>query len=218
MSRRGLNARLAGAVAICWLAGGCTTSSPGAAESAGAGAADASAARASAGLASCTTGASDGSSATGATSGTRPGRAVAGSPLPALTLACIGGAPQVPVRAALAGKPHVVNLWASWCRPCRAEAPMMATVSRELDGKVGFLGIDYGEQSTDDGIGFAAAAGWGYPQLQDPDAATKSAWGITGLPVTLLVGADGTVVRRLDGAWTSPDQLRRAVRESLEVS
>jgi hypothetical protein len=95
---------------------------------------------------------------------------------------------------------------------------MMATVSRELDGKVGFLGIDYGEQSTDDGIGFAAAVGWGYPQLQDPDAATKSAWGITGLPVTLLVGADGTVVRRLDGAWTSPDQLRRAVRESLEVS
>lgn len=211
----------AAALVICCLVSGCTGTSPGSGEP-GPGSASAaglaSAARASAGLPSCGTSAATSSASSSASSGVRTGRAVAGSPLPGVTLACIGGAPQVPVRAALGGRPHVINLWASWCRPCRAEAPMMATVSRELDGEVGFLGIDYGEQSAADGMGFAAAAGWGYPQLEDPGAVTKADWGITGLPVTLLVRADGTVARRLDGAWTSAGQLRQAVREDLEVS
>ncbi|AXE37777.1 TlpA family protein disulfide reductase [Acidipropionibacterium virtanenii] len=213
---------MAAVVAGCCLLSGCVEAGQTRSDDrgAGAGAAEASAARASAGLASCDVpaGSSASASSSAESSGAARGRAVAGSRLPALTLACIGGAPQVSVSGELDGHPHVITMWASWCRPCRAEAPMMATVSRELDGKVGFLGIDYGERSSDDGIGFAAAAGWTYPQLEDRDAVTKSAWGITGLPVTLLVRADGTVARRLDGAWTSADQLRRAVREDLEVS
>lgn len=211
---------MAAVVAGCCLLSGCVEAGQTRSDDSGA---EAGAARASAGLPSCddaagsSTSSSSASSSVGSSS-TAGGRAVVGSLLPALTLACIGGAPQVSVNAELDGHPHVITMWASWCRPCRAEAPMMATVSRELDGKVGFLGIDYGERSSDDGIGFAAAAGWTYPQLEDRDAVTKSAWGITGLPVTLLVRADGTVARRLDGAWTSADQLRRAVREDLEVS
>ncbi len=147
-----------------------------------------------------------------------PGRAVVGQKLPEIVLPCIGGDQPASVRTALAGRSHVINLWASWCGPCRAEAPMLKKVSAQMSGKVGFIGIDYGERSSADGISFAAAAGWGYPQLEDPKALTRTAWGVNGLPVTLLVTADGTVVKRLDGAWGSADQLRTAIRTNLEAS
>jgi thiol-disulfide isomerase/thioredoxin len=143
---------------------------------------------------------------------------VVGEKLPEIVLACLGGDQPVSVRAAVSGNPHVINLWASWCRPCRAEAPILGQVSDEMSGTVGFLGIDYGERSGADGISFARAAGWTYPQLEDPDARTRAGWGVTGLPVTLLVAGDGTVVKRLDGAWASADQLRAAIRTDLERS
>lgn len=95
---------------------------------------------------------------------------------------------------------------------------MMAQVSRQLAGRVEFLGVDYGERSSGDGMGFARAAGWTYPQVEDPHAATRTAWGIPGLPATLLVRADGTVAYRLDGAWSSAGQLRATVEKTLEDS
>lgn len=173
----------------------------------------ASSARAAAGIPDCPAG--GGGDAT--SSAEALGRAVVGEKLPDVVLSCIGGDREVSVRAALAGRPHVINLWASWCRPCRAEAPMLRTVSRQTPG-VGFLGIDYGDRSSSDGISFAGAAGWRYPQLEDPDALTRRAWGVTGLPVTLLVAGDGTVVSRVDGAWTSAEALRAAIRTDLEAS
>lgn len=211
--RRPAALALAGVLSVASVCAGCShlTESQGSAEPSPA---SASAARSAAGIPDCSSwGPEPGASAGGAA-----GRAVVGEKLPEIVLACLGGDRPVSVRSALSGTPHVVNLWASWCRPCRAEAPVLSRVSAEMSGRVGFLGIDYGEQSGVDGISFARAAGWRYPQLEDPDARTRSGWGVTGLPVTLLVAGDGTVVKRLDGAWVSADQLRTAIRTDLERS
>lgn len=90
---------------------------------------------------------------------------------------------------------------------------MMAALARS--GRVDVIGIDYGEHTATDGVDFARAAGWTFPQLQDPDQSTRTAWGLTGMPVTLVVDADGVVVVRRDGAWNSADDLRRAVDAAL---
>lgn len=204
---------VAGVLAACCLLSGCAGAGGGRDAGTTPTTAGQSSARAAAGLPECGSPASSVSS-----TAVRAGRAVVGSPLPDVVLACIGGDDPVSVRTLTGGRPHVINLWASWCRPCRAEAPMMAQVSRQLAGRVDFLGVDYGEQSAGDGIGFAQAAGWTYPQLEDPHATTRTAWGIPGLPATLLVRADGTVAYRLDGAWSSAGQLRATIDKALEAS
>ncbi len=136
-----------------------------------------------------------------------------GRRLPALTLSCLGGDRVVSTSSVLTGTPHVVTMWASWCGPCRAEAPMMAALARS--GRVDVIGVDYGEHAATDGVDFARAAGWTFPQLQDPDRTSRTAWGVAGMPVTLVVDADGVVVARRDGAWTSAQELRRAVDAAL---
>lgn len=213
---------LTGILLPCIALAGCSPNSAGSAGATASANSSAAAARSAAGIPECATGESDSSAGQpsagpSSTAGT-VGRAVVGRKLPGVVLRCIGGDRPVAVSAQLAGRPHVINLWASWCRPCRAEAPMLRQVSEETEGRVSFLGIDYGEQTAADGISFARAAGWRYPQLEDPEAATRTAWGVPGLPVTLLVAADGTVVKRLDGAWSSAGQLREAIRTDLETS
>lgn len=167
-------------------------------------------ARAAAGIPDCSAWASTSSAKAAEASGEA---ARVGRTLPALTLSCLGGDRLVSTSAVLTGTPHVVTMWASWCGPCRAEAPMMAALARS--GRVDVIGIDYGEHTATDGVDFARAAGWTFPQLQDPDQSTRTAWGLTGMPVTLVVDADGVVVVRRDGAWNSADDLRRAVDAAL---
>lgn len=215
---------LTGILLSCIALAGCSPDSTGSAGAAPSAGPSAAAARSAAGIPECATGESGPDSSAGQSSAgpsstaVAVGRAVVGRKLPGVVLQCIGGDRPVAVSAELGGRPQVINLWASWCRPCRAEAPMLRQISEETEGRVSFLGIDYGEQTAADGISFAQAAGWRYPQLEDPDAATRTAWGVPGLPVTLLVAADGTVVKRLDGAWSSAGQLREAIRTDLETS
>jgi thiol-disulfide isomerase/thioredoxin len=114
--------------------------------------------------------------------------------LPAVTLACFTGGQEVDLRSLVAstGKPAVVNLWASWCGPCRGELPAFQAFADEMGDKVLVLGVD-----TADGWSAGAWAGIGfgvhYPNLYDPDGALQKALGRNALPVSLFVAADGTV-------------------------
>ena len=132
--------------------------------------------------------------------------------LPELTLECLGGDVAVSL-GALRG-PTVVNLWAQWCLPCRQEAPVLAAFAADRDD-VTLLGINYDDPEPDWAIEFARLAGWTWPQLADPDKTVQAPLGIPGIPVSLLLNADGRIVARHHGAFTDLAQLNTWVDEGL---
>ncbi len=143
-------------------------------------------------------------------SGTKTTRST-DSELPALRLPCLGTGPPVDL-AALAGRPTVVNVWASWCGPCRREMPGMQQVYREHGGDVRFLGV-----STRDNPQAAAAfvedLGVTYPQVIDQDGRLVRHLSAPGLPVTLVLDAQGRVNTKHIGEM-KPDQLRAAIERA----
>ena len=116
--------------------------------------------------------------------------------LPQLTLPCLTERRPVDV-SQLGGKPLVVNLWASWCGPCRSEMPRLAKAAKGTSD-VGFLGINTRDdpQAAAD---FLTSAGATYPQLVDGGGEVLAYTRVPGLPVTLALDAQGRVVGRVIG-------------------
>ena len=137
--------------------------------------------------------------------------------LPDVTLPCLGSDKAVRL-ASLRGRPMVVNVWAQWCEPCKKEAPILADFAKRSAGKVDLVGIDEDDPKPDDAIAFAAASGWDYPHLVDSDRLLGPRMQIVGIPVTLLVDADGRVVYRKTGPLTSSDELASLVDQYLKVA
>ena len=132
--------------------------------------------------------------------------------LPEVALECLGGDVTVPL-GALRG-PMVINLWAQWCLPCRQEAPVLAAFDESRDD-VSLLGINYDDPEPDWAIEFARLAGWAWPQLADPDKTVQAPLGIPGIPVSLLLDAEGRIVARHHGAFADVGQLTTWVDEGL---
>lgn len=132
--------------------------------------------------------------------------------LPDLTVECLGGDATVSL-AALRG-PMLINLWAQWCLPCRQEAPVLAAFDAARDD-VELLGLNYDDPEPDWAIEFARLAGWTWPQLADPGKTIQAPLGIPGIPVTLLLDADGRIAARHFGAFTDLEQLSDWVDEEL---
>ena len=110
----------------------------------------------------------------------------------------------------LRGTPVLVNLWGSWCEPCRDEAGDLAAAHAEFGDRVQFLGVDILD-SRGSARGFMEEFGWRYPSVFDPPASIRDGLGLLGQPVTLLYGADGDVVERWVGP-VPPDELDAALR------
>lgn len=149
-------------------------------------------------------------------SATVPGRAGRGgaTPLPALTLPCHTGADEVAV-ADLRG-PAVVNLWASWCPPCRQELPVLRDFAQRHQGRVHVLGV-VSSDSRSASAALAEDLRLSFPNLLDERGQLLRALERTGLPVTLLVDGDGRV-RLIHAAEAfDRDTLDRLVREYLGV-
>ena len=132
-------------------------------------------------------------------------------PAPAFTLAALAdgrGAGAGWSRAAadgdvslreLRGTPLVLNFWASWCDPCRAEAKLLEkTWKRHGKDGVLFLGLD-AQDAREDARDFIGQFGLTFPHVRDPGNDTQRAWGVTGLPETYFIGADGRVVGHVIG-------------------
>ena len=99
----------------------------------------------------------------------------------------------------LRGTPVVVNVWASWCGPCREEAPLLASAHRTYGGRVRFLGVDVIDER-DSARAFMHRYGWTYPSVYDPTGAIRDGLGLLGQPVTLFYDADGELL----DTWTGP--------------
>lgn len=136
--------------------------------------------------------------------------------LPDVTLPCLGSDRSVNL-ARLRGKPMVVNVWATWCGPCRAEAPFLREFAADAKGKVRVMGIDYTDPYPADALEFARRSGWRYPHLSDPDGVLAHQMQIPGIPLTLLVSADGRVVYRHTGVLRSAGQIEELARDHLGV-
>jgi cytochrome c biogenesis protein CcmG/thiol:disulfide interchange protein DsbE len=97
------------------------------------------------------------------------------------------------------GRWVLVNFWASWCIPCRQEAPALEEFQRQHEGsKFTVLGIDT-RDLTDDGREFARRYELSYPQLRDGDGDAAHGFGTTGVPENFLVDPAGKVRWLLPG-------------------
>lgn len=122
--------------------------------------------------------------------------------MPDLTLPCLGS--NTPVRLRALSTPVLVNLWASWCAPCRSEMPRLQNAYAGAGGRLAFLGVDT-EDSAADAAAFLRLTGVKYPNVFDPSGTLARQIGTAGLPVTLVVDRTGKVAYRHFGELKPAD-------------
>jgi cytochrome c biogenesis protein CcmG/thiol:disulfide interchange protein DsbE len=94
---------------------------------------------------------------------------------------------------AFRGRVVVLNLWASWCEPCRAEAPVLERWSRQIAAHGGtVVGVDTFDASSD-ARSFVRQLHLTYPMLRDPSGVVKASFGVTGFPESFVIDRSGRV-------------------------
>ena len=123
--------------------------------------------------------------------------AIVGQRAPAFALAGLDGG-QVSSRE-FAGQIYIVNFWASWCVPCREEAPRLEAFAKKWRDRVTVIGIDW-DDLPGPAKAFRDEFGIDYPLVVDNQGQTGISYGTTGVPETYVIGPDGTVMAGLIGA------------------
>jgi cytochrome c biogenesis protein CcmG, thiol:disulfide interchange protein DsbE len=100
-----------------------------------------------------------------------------------------------------AGRPVLVNFFASWCDPCQKETPLLARFYGARHGRVAVIGIDVNDSAAA-ALRFIRHAGASYPIATDPTAATATGYGVVAIPQTFFLNADHRIVKRVFGAVT----------------
>ncbi|MBS0123908.1 DsbE family thiol:disulfide interchange protein [Thetidibacter halocola] len=131
-----------------------------------------------------------------------------GKPAPAMTDVALPGYDPITREMLTSGEVTLVNFWASWCPPCRAEHPKLLEMA---DQGIRIVGVNFKDQEgnarsylADDGNPFLAVA-------FDPAGRTAIDWGVTGPPETFIVGGDGTVLFKFVGPLVGSDYEQRFV-------
>ena len=161
-----------------------------------------------------------GSSEGGNYGGSHPNyaKALAGSPPPLAALhkqanaLLPGGGDAYEKRLAeLRGYPAVVNVWASWCGPCREEFPVLQKLSAQYGKQVAFLGIN-SQDSDAAAKTFLREAPLSYPSYTDPDKAIADGLGVRGFPDTAFYDKTGNLVYLKQGPYPNAPELEADVR------
>jgi cytochrome c biogenesis protein CcmG/thiol:disulfide interchange protein DsbE len=104
--------------------------------------------------------------------------------------------------AAYQGRPVIINFFASWCTPCKAETPLIAKFYAANKGKVAIIGIDANDEASP-ALKFMKAAGVRYPVGSDPyPSETSTSYGVLALPQTFFLDPQHRIVKHVVGAVT----------------
>lgn len=150
---------------------------------------------------------------------------LAGAPEPLAALHAqanelLDGSPRALRRrlAALEGHPVVVNKWASWCGPCRAEAPILQQQAVEHGRRVAFLGLDWRDSSSN-AREFLDRHPMPFPSFEDPEGELADALKLPrSIPVTLFLDERGDVAYLRQGGYRSEDDLAADIERYLPAS
>jgi peroxiredoxin len=146
--------------------------------------------------------------------GTGGPRMLAGAPAQSFPVKRVDGAADGLDR--YRGTVVVLNLWATWCPPCREEMPALERLYREYHERgLVVLGVDQGEAPRV-AARYARDHGVTYPILIDEDQQYGRAYAAVGLPTTIVIGRDGRIVKGIDGELTLA-QMREAVAPALRA-
>ena len=134
------------------------------------------------------------------------GLAEGGTQVPALTPELLKSVPE--------GKLAIVNVWASWCGPCRQEHPLLVELGK--DEAFSIYGINYKDRR-ENALRFLGQLGNPYDAVGvDPKGRGAIEWGVYGIPETFIVGKDGTILAKHVGPLT-PEAVEKTIRPLLSV-
>nr|WP_092558105.1 TlpA disulfide reductase family protein [Actinoplanes derwentensis] len=135
------------------------------------------------------------------------------SEIPDISLSCFTGGAEVRLRDL--PTPAVINIWGSWCGPCREELPVFQGLADRADGRFTVIGVDTKDSRTA-GAEFAADKSVSFPTLFDPEMTFANKLGATMLPATVFIDADGGMY--VHRASMDVDQLIEQVRKHIGVT
>ncbi|HEV2170805.1 MAG TPA: TlpA disulfide reductase family protein, partial [Candidatus Binatus sp.] len=122
--------------------------------------------------------------------------------------------------AGLRGKVVFLNVWATWCGPCREEMPSMETLYGQLKDKKDFVMLAVSEDELGRQVvkPYVEKHGYHFTIVLDPENKVGSAYGLSGVPETFIISRDGRIVAPHMGAfdWSRPD-VREALQEMLDA-
>jgi thiol-disulfide isomerase/thioredoxin len=124
-------------------------------------------------------------------------------PIPEVTGPALGGRGETLSSTAYPGKVVVLNVWGSWCGPCRKEAPALQAASEQTSDIAQFLGINTKDRSEAPAEAFVRANRLTYPSIYDPDGKTLLAFAgdlpPSAIPSTLIIDTQGRLAVRVLG-------------------
>jgi peroxiredoxin len=132
------------------------------------------------------------------------------SPGPAPDFSVVDLAGKTIRLSGLRGKIVVLNVWATWCPPCRDEMPSMERLYQQLRGPdFELLAVSEDEGSIDAVRAFARELGVTFPIAHDPERQVGSRYGVWGYPETFIIDREGRIVERVIGPrlWDAPEQV-----------
>lgn len=124
-------------------------------------------------------------------------------PIPSTRLASITDEDFGGILVELKGTPVVVNIWASWCAPCRTEMPLLERAHREFEGRVVFLGVASQDSPREAGE-FLDEVGVTYPNVFDRSGDIGRVLDQRGFPTTYMFDAEGVLRETIVGGVTEP--------------
>ncbi|CAB4823543.1 unannotated protein [freshwater metagenome] len=131
-----------------------------------------------------------------------------------IVLGCLDGGEGSAIKS-IKG-PAIINVWGSWCGPCKEEIPILRSFYSKTQGKVVLVGIDVEEASIENGRSFVRTNGITWPNLFDADGRSRAYFGM-GVPVTWFISADGSVAYKHVGVLKSEIELITLTSKYLKV-